>query len=185
MLVQVLSALRSKVEAKLERLEISTIITSITFSKWAAPIGPILKQEGKVRRPWWLKVHPEPGYQKWSIPLPRIEDLLASLSKGTLLTDPSLAIFQRTMDSLLQGLPAMCVYIDNLFITDEIEEEHLNNLDALLVKFQLYRRCSSRVNKCAFILLAVKHLYHHISSQVLYIPNGREGQGSKQQVYAY
>ena len=40
------------------------------------------------------------------------------------------------MDSLLQGLPGMCAYIDNLLITGETEEEHLKNLNAVLARIQ-------------------------------------------------
>ena len=42
------------------------------------------------------------------------------------------AIFQRTIDNLLQGLPHVCAYIDDLLITGETEENHLKNLEAVL-----------------------------------------------------
>ena len=39
------------------------------------------------------------------------------------------AIFQRTMDNLLQGLKHVSVYIDDILITGETEEEHLQILN--------------------------------------------------------
>ena len=41
--------LRKKVETELERLVTMGIISPIEFSKWAAPIVPVLKQDGSVR----------------------------------------------------------------------------------------------------------------------------------------
>ena len=76
-------ALRSKVEAELERLEKSNIITPVTFSKWAAPIVPVLKQDGKVRICGDYKLTLNQVTKIDPYPLPRIEDLFASLSKGS------------------------------------------------------------------------------------------------------
>ena len=38
------------------------------------------------------------------------------------------AIFQRTMENLLQGLEHVVVYLDDILITGQTEEEHLANL---------------------------------------------------------
>ena len=45
-------------------------------------------------------------------------------------------IFQRTMDSLLQGIPQTCVYLDDILITGNTVEEHLKNLDEVLRRLQ-------------------------------------------------
>jgi len=42
------------------------------------------------------------------------------------------AIFQRTMESLLRGLPMVCVYIDDIIVSGKTQEEHLHNLNEVL-----------------------------------------------------
>ena len=42
------------------------------------------------------------------------------------------AIFQRTMKSLLQDLPGVCVYMDDILVTGINEEDHLNNLNKVM-----------------------------------------------------
>eukprot|EP00731_Ephydatia_muelleri_P017266 Em0010g364a len=42
------------------------------------------------------------------------------------------AIFQRTMESLLAGIPNVSVYIDDLLVSGSTEEEHLHTLEAVL-----------------------------------------------------
>ena len=72
----------SKDEAGLECLERSNIITPVTFSKWAAPTVPVLKQDGKVRIYGDYKLTLNQATKTDPYPLPRIEELFASLSKG-------------------------------------------------------------------------------------------------------
>ena len=42
-------ALRSKVEAELDRLEKEGVIEPVQFSDWAAPIVPVVKKDGSIR----------------------------------------------------------------------------------------------------------------------------------------
>ena len=41
--------LKPEVEDELERLQSNSVISSVTFSKWAAPIIPVVKSDGKIR----------------------------------------------------------------------------------------------------------------------------------------
>ena len=42
------------------------------------------------------------------------------------------AIFQRTMDTLLQGIEGVSVYLDDILVTGPTEEEHLKTLERVL-----------------------------------------------------
>ena len=78
----------------------------------------------------------------------------------------ALAIFLRTMENLLQGMPNVVVYIDNILVTGPTEERHLNNLQALLcqlVKVSLY----SKHHKCAYITKTLEYHGHTISPEGL------------------
>ena len=73
------------------------------------------------------------------------------------------AIFQRTMDSLLQGLPYVCIYLDDILVTGPTVEAHIKTLDEVLHRLtdagvRLKRR------KCCFMLPSVEYLGHRISS---------------------
>ena len=47
------------------------------------------------------------------------------------------AIFQRTMDNLLQGIPQVCVYLDDILVTRKSTKEHLKNLDEVLSRLKM------------------------------------------------
>ena len=55
------------------------------------------------------------------------------------------AIFQRTMDTLLQGIPHVQCYIDDLLITSETEEEPLHNLEEKLKRIVRLWNCAQEV----------------------------------------
>ena len=45
------------------------------------------------------------------------------------------SIFQQTMEILLQGLPGVCVYLDDILVTGMTDQEHMNDLSAVLQRF--------------------------------------------------
>ena len=79
---QVTYALRSKVEAELDRLEQEGIIKPVQFAEWAAPIVPVVKKDGSIRICGDYKVTINKAAKVDSYPLPRIEDLFATLGRG-------------------------------------------------------------------------------------------------------
>ena len=76
------------------------------------------------------------------------------------------AIFQRTMDNLLQGMKHVVVYIDDILITGETEEEHLNTLNEVLTRLES-AGVRLKQSKCAFMVPEVVYLGHKISKEGL------------------
>ena len=72
------------------------------------------------------------------------------------------AIFQRTMDNLLQGLDHVTVYIDDILITGMSDTEHLRTLDEVLSRLE---RAGMRLKKekCTFMAEEVIYLGHRIN----------------------
>ena len=58
------------------------MIEPVTFSDWAAPIVPVVKRDGTVRICGDYKLTVNTVAKTDSYPLPRIEDIFASLSNG-------------------------------------------------------------------------------------------------------
>ena len=77
------------------------------------------------------------------------------------------AIFQRSIDSLLQGIPNVCAYLDDIIITGKTEEEHLQNLSAVLSKLQEAGLRLKR-SKCYFMAESVEYLGHIIDAKGLH-----------------
>ena len=75
-------ALREKVERELEKLQSMGIISPVQFSRWAAPIVPVVKQSGEVRICGDYKITVNRAASADSYPLPRVDELLANLAGG-------------------------------------------------------------------------------------------------------
>ena len=71
------------------------------------------------------------------------------------------AVFQRVIDTILQGIPHVLCYLDDLLITGTTEEEHLQNLEAVLRRLQQHGITLKR-SKCKF---SVEYLEHCIDAQ--------------------
>ena len=75
-------AMRERVEIELRRLEKEGILEPIEFSNWAAPIVAVLKSDGKVRICGDFRVSVNPALKLDRYPIPKVEDLLATLAGG-------------------------------------------------------------------------------------------------------
>ena len=76
-------------------------------------------------------------------------------------------IFQRTMENLLQGLPNVVVYLDDILITGPTEQEHLQALEEVLRRLDKAGLRLKR-SKCLFMSPSVVYLGHKIDSQGLH-----------------
>ena len=76
-------------------------------------------------------------------------------------------IFQRVIESVLQGIERVVVYLDDILITGSSEEEHLKTLDEVLDRLD---RAGLRVkrNKCEILKRSVSYLGHRIDTDGLH-----------------
>jgi hypothetical protein len=196
-------ALKNKVEKELERLQESKVIKPVEISDWTAPIVPVVKPDGSIRICGDYRVTVNKVAKVDAHPIPRAEDLFASLSGGksftkldvahaylqlpldeesqkmvTINTHKGLfqyqrlpfgissapAIFQRKMESILKGIPHVCVYIDDILITGPSSDEHLASLKLVLSKLEEAGMHLKR-EKCSFLMPSVEYLGHKISAE--------------------
>ena len=199
-------ALRGTVERELERLENLGVIEKTKFSHWAAPIVTVPKPDGGVRICGDYKVTINPVLEVDQYPVPKAEDLFATLAGGEKFTKLDLshayqqvllseesrqyvtvnthkglyrynrlpfgiasapAIFQQTMEKLLHGISGVTVYIDDILVTGQTDEEHLHNLNQVLERLQHYGLRLKR-GKCSFMQSSVRYLGYLIDKEGLH-----------------
>ena len=99
-------SLRAKVETELARLEREGILTQVTWSDWATPVVVVPKTDGSVRLCGDFKVTVNPALNIDRYPLPRIEDILATLGGSTVFSkiDLQLAYLQMELDDASKEL---------------------------------------------------------------------------------
>ena len=134
-------------------------------------------------------------------PLPRVDDLLATLSGAKVFTkldikhayqrleeeskkfttvnttkglfqfqrlpfgvSATLTIFQRIMESLLQGLPQTGVDIDEIVVADVDEVDQLSNLNKVMS-----RLCDAGLTLRPFSVSSVEHLGHVINAEGIHL----------------
>ncbi|XP_061564077.1 uncharacterized protein K02A2.6-like [Cololabis saira] len=200
-------AMRAKVEAEIERLVQQKIMQPVKYAEWAAPIVPVLKPDNSVRicGDYKLTVNRVSKLEKY--PIPKVEDLFASLSGGQKFTkldmshayhqipleeeskkkyvtinthkglftynvlpfgvSSSPAIFQRTMEGVLQGIPKVAVFLDDILLTGRNDQEHLQTLEEVLKRLD-QAGLRLRRNKCMFMSREVIFLGHKVDSTGLH-----------------
>ena len=77
------------------------------------------------------------------------------------------ALWQRAMDQVLQGLPGVQCYLDDIIITGKSQEEHIRSLDKVLQRLEEYGLKANQ-KKCTFLKDSVKYLGHTISAEGLH-----------------
>ncbi len=65
------------------------------------------------------------------------------------------AIFQRTMEGILRGIPNVSVYIDDILVTGASDKEHIKTLDEVLSRLET-AGLKLKQKKCAFMLSIVE-----------------------------
>ncbi|XP_068239972.1 uncharacterized protein [Palaemon carinicauda] len=66
-------------------------------------------------------------------PLPRVDDLIDQVSSSKVVTRP---VFQRAMNDLLEGLPGVAVYLDDVIIFTESWSDHMKGLKEVLLRLR-------------------------------------------------
>ena len=209
-------AIKDAVAQEIQHLESVGILKKVEFSRWATPVVPVLKRDGSFRICGDFKVTLNPALEVDQHPIPKPEDIFASLAGGELFTTLDLyqayqqllldeesselvtlnthlglycysqlpfgvasapAIFQGTMDQLLNGLTGVRFYLDDIIITGKSTEEHLNHLPRLLEWLQ-DKGFRLKKDKCHFLQSSVEYLGHVIDT------NGLHTTPTKQQAIA-
>ena len=76
------------------------------------------------------------------------------------------AIFQRVMESLLQGIAGVVVYLDDVLVTGRTNEEHLESLELVLKRMEEAGLLLKK-EKCSFMASLVTYLGHVIDADGL------------------
>ena len=77
------------------------------------------------------------------------------------------AIFQRTMDIILQEIPYNICCIDKILFTDSNDQKHLTNLEEVLRRLQ-FHGITLKQDKCEFVCDSVEYLGHVVDREGLY-----------------
>ena len=194
------------IEQELDRLEGMGAIVKIPHSEWAAPIVPVPKKDGKFRLCGDYKVTVNQALDMDQYPLPKPDDLFASLAGGKQFTKLDLsqayqqlqldedsvkyatinthrglyqvnrlpfgiasapAMFQQLMDTILQGIPHVICYIDDILVTGSNTAEHLQNLTTVFKRLENHG-IRMKKSKCEFLQVSVYYLGHKIDAEGLH-----------------
>ena len=77
------------------------------------------------------------------------------------------AVFHKTMDTILQGIPNVICYIDDILVTGVDDEAHLRTLSKVLERLQKHG-VRLKKSKCGFMSQSVEYLGHQVDAQGLH-----------------
>ena len=199
-------AIKPAIDEELDRLEAAGILRKVPTSDWAAPIVTVPKKDGKFRICGDFKVTINPVLDVEHYPLPKPQDLFASLTGGQKFTKLDLqqaylqlpleeesqkyvtvnthrglfqytrlpfgittapSVFQKTMDTMLQGLKGVVCYVDDILVTGEDDNSHLENLQHVLERLQSAGLRLKR-SKCSFLQSSIEYLGHRVDAEGLH-----------------
>ena len=75
----------------------------------------------------------------------------------------ALALFQKIMDTILQGIPSTICYLDDILVTGKNDEEHSRNLEEVPKRLQ-QNGLRVKSEKCKFLQPSVEYLGYRIDS---------------------
>ena len=90
------------------------------------------------------------------------------------------AIFQRTMDTILQGLSHVQCYIDDIIVTGTDDEEHIRNLEEVLGRLRSHG-ITVKSSKCSFFQDSVEYLGLLVRASYNYQESGCNSTGTHPQ----
>ena len=182
-------SLRDKVDKELDRLVDGGIVDQVQYSDWASPIVPIVKPDGSIRVCGDYKVTLNKVSKLDHYPIPKIQDLLATIGGGQKYTKLDLrhaylqielddeskpyttisthrglfqynrlpfgissspGIFQRVIETLVEGITCVKARLDDILMTGPTDEVHINTLNQVLTRLE---EAGIRLNlqKCNFM----------------------------------
>ena len=162
------------------------MIEKVPFSEWAAPIVVAPKKDGHICICGDYKVTIDLSLDIDQYPLPKSDDIFTSLTGGTkfsvldlaqaynqlLLNNQSKklvtvnthqglysapALFQHTMENILQGIDGVACYIDDIIVTGRTIREHLDHLEEVLKPLAKHG-VKAKKDKCRFLERSVEFL---------------------------
>ena len=199
-------ATKQAVEDELDRLESSGILEKVSYSEWAAPIVVVPKKDGKIHLCDDYKVTVNSALEVDQYPLPRPDDLFATLAGGTKFTTLEMsqaylqlvldedsasyvtvnthrglyrytrlpfgiasapAMFQKVMDTILQDIPNVICYIDDILVTGADDQAHLRNLAEVFARLERHG-IRMKKGKCLFMRNSVEYLGHRVDATGLH-----------------
>ena len=197
-------AIRDAVGAQLDKLEQDGVLEKITHSSWAAPIVVVPKKDGNYRLCGDYKVTVNAAMDVDRYPLPKPEEIFASLAGGKLFSKLDLsqayqqlllseeskdfttinthqglyrynrlpfgiapAIFQKTMDAILHGIPQVACYIDDIIVTGKDDNDHLSNLQQVFQRLQ-ENGLRLKQSKCELMKDSIEYFGYRIDAQGLH-----------------